>query len=129
MLSVVFGLPLVFGLGLLTSIAVLTSQAYGARKPADAGEVLRHGLLLSIAMGLLSTLAMFALHPFRHRLGQPADVAAAAGDYLLLFGVSMFPDGFQTWTIINTGDEPVIDFNGDGFIDGDTVTVDLGSDY
>lgn len=84
-------LPLVFGLGLLTSIAVLTSQAYGARKPADAGEVLRHGLLLSIAMGLLSTVSMFVLYPFLHLLGQPADVVAEAGIYLLLFGVSMFP--------------------------------------
>ncbi len=37
-------------------------------------------------------------------------------------------DGFQTWTIINTGDEPVVDFNGDGYIDGDTVTVNLDSD-
>src|SRR5678816_1209400 len=38
-------LPLVLGLGLLSAIAVLTSQAYGARRPADAGELLRHGLI------------------------------------------------------------------------------------
>lgn len=84
-------LPLVFGLGLLSSIAVLTSQAYGARKPDEAGELLRHGLILSVATGLAATLAVFALHPFLPRLGQPPEVAAAAETYLLLFGVSLFP--------------------------------------
>ena len=84
-------LPLVFGLGLLSSIAVLTSQAYGARKPEEAGELLRHGLILSVATGLVAMLVVFALHPFIHRLGQPPEVASAAGTYLLLFGVSLFP--------------------------------------
>lgn len=84
-------LPLIFGLGLLSSIAVLTSQAYGARRPADAGETLRHGLIVSVIMGLLATLSMFALHPFLDRLGQPAEVVLAADKYLLLFGASLFP--------------------------------------
>lgn len=84
-------LPLVFGMGLLSCIAVLTSQAYGARKPAEAGEVLRHGLLMSAAMGLLAVLSMFALHPFLDRLGQPPEVVAAAGKYLLIFGASLLP--------------------------------------
>ncbi len=84
-------LPLVFGMGLLSCIAVLTSQAYGARKPAEAGEVLRHGLLMSAAMGLLAAFSMFALHPFLDRLGQPPEVVAAAGNYLLIFGVSLLP--------------------------------------
>lgn len=84
-------LPLVFGLGLLSSIAVLTSQAYGARKPDEAGETLRHGLIVSVIMGLLAMLSMFALHPFLDRLGQPPEVVVAADKYLLLFGVSLFP--------------------------------------
>jgi MATE family, multidrug efflux pump len=84
-------LPLVFGLGLLSSIAVLTSQAYGARKPDEAGEILRHGLLVSVVMGLVSALSMFGLHPFLNRLGQPPEVAAQSGSYLLLFGASLLP--------------------------------------
>lgn len=84
-------LPLVFGLGLLSSIAVLTAQAYGARRADDAGETLRHGLIVSLITGLLAMFSMFALHPFLHRLGQPPEVAAAADQYLLLFGVSLFP--------------------------------------
>ena len=89
--SAVAHLPLVFGLGLLSSIAVLTSQAYGARKPDEAGEILRHGLIVSVAMGLITALSMLALHPFLHRLGQPPEVVAEAGTFLLLFGVSLFP--------------------------------------
>jgi MATE family multidrug resistance protein len=84
-------LPLVFGLGLLSSIAVLTSQAYGARRPGEAGEIWRHGLIVSFAAGLLSALSLFALHPFLGILGQPPEVVAEARPYLLLFGASMFP--------------------------------------
>jgi MATE family multidrug resistance protein len=84
-------LPLVFGLGLLSSIAVLTSQAYGARRPEDAGEILRHGLVVSVIVGLLAALSMFALHPLLPRLGQPPEVVAEAGVYLFLFGASLFP--------------------------------------
>jgi len=83
--------PLVFGLGLLSSIAVLTSQAYGARRRDEAGEIWRHGLIVSFAAGLLSTLSLFALHPFLGYLGQPPEVVAEAKPYLLLFGASMFP--------------------------------------
>ena len=84
-------LPLVFGLGLLSSIAVLTSQAYGAKKPAEAGEILRHGLIVSVLMGLAAALSMFALHPFLGHLGQQPEVVTEAGDFLLLFGASLFP--------------------------------------
>lgn len=89
--SAVAHLPLVFGLGLLSSIAVLTSQAYGARAQADAGEVFRHGLIVSTVTGLLAALSMVALYPFLDRLGQPPEVVAEAGAYLLLFGASLFP--------------------------------------
>jgi len=84
-------LPLVFGLGLLSSIAVLTAQAYGARRSREAGELLRHGLLLSVATGGAAMLGVFALYPLLPWLGQPPEVVAAARVYLLLFGVSLFP--------------------------------------
>lgn len=84
-------IPLVFGLGLLSSISVLTSQAHGARRPDEAGEIWRHGLIVSVATGLLSALSLFALHPFLGFLGQPPEVVAEARPYLLLFGASMFP--------------------------------------
>lgn len=84
-------LPLVFGIGLLSSIAVLTAQAYGAKNANEAGETLRHGLVVSFSIGLLATLSMFALHPFLTHLGQPPAVAEAGKTYLLLFGGSLMP--------------------------------------
>ncbi len=84
-------LPLVFGLGLLSSISVLTSQAFGARRPDEAGEALRHGLVIATGMGVLAALSAFVLYPFLHRFGQPPEVVVAAGPYLLLFGASLLP--------------------------------------
>jgi multidrug resistance protein, MATE family len=84
-------LPLVFGIGLLSSIAVLTSQAFGARQRGEAGEVLRHGLIVSTGMGLLAAVSVFALHPFLGRLGQPPEVVAQSDVYLFLFGASLLP--------------------------------------
>ena len=49
-------LPFVFGLGLLSSISVLTSQAFGARRPDEAGEILRHGLLVASGLDVSKTL-------------------------------------------------------------------------
>ena len=91
LVSAVAHLPLVFGMGLLTCIAVLASQAYGGRRPAEAGEVLRHGLVMSAAAGLGAALSLFAVLPFFDRLGQPPGVVAASRNYLLLFGGSLLP--------------------------------------
>src|SRR5688500_18470021 len=64
-------LPLVFGLGLLSSIAVLTAQAFGPREPKEAGEVLRHGLLVGLAAGVLTAASLVCLRPLLHLFGQP----------------------------------------------------------
>lgn len=84
-------LPLVFGLGLLSAISVLTAQEFGARRPDQAGETLRHGLIVSAAMGMMAALSVLALHPFLNRLGQPPEVVAEAGAFLRLFGWSLLP--------------------------------------
>ena len=89
--SAIAHLPWVFGLGLLSSISVLTAQAFGARRPDEAGEMLRHGLIVSAAMGLFAALSVLALHPLLPRLGQPPEVVAAAGTFLRLFGLSLLP--------------------------------------
>ena len=84
-------LPFVFALGLLTSMSVLAAQAFGARRAAEAGEVLRHGLIIATGAGLLSAVGLAGLRPFLDRFGQPPEVVAAAGTYLVLFGASLLP--------------------------------------
>lgn len=86
--------PLVFCLGLLTSLSVLTARAFGAGDRAEAGEVLRHGLAISMALGLLLGIGCYLFRPFLGYLGQPAEVVAASGTYFLLFGWSMIPAMF-----------------------------------
>ena len=84
-------LPFLFSLGLLTSIAVVTAQTYGAEKAEELGEVLRHSLMLSLVVGVLTALVVAAFYPFRFWFGQPPEVAQASGGYLLLFAVSLIP--------------------------------------
>lgn len=91
LVNAVAHVPLVFGIGLLSSIAVLTAQAYGARRKRDVGEVLRHGLFLSTAIGVLFGVAVAAAEPLLGFLGQPEEVVRAAGTYMLLFAASLCP--------------------------------------
>ncbi|HHY84100.1 MAG TPA: MATE family efflux transporter [Verrucomicrobia bacterium] len=91
LVNAVAHLPLVFGFGLLSAIAVLTAQAYGARRPDDAAQVLRHGLLMSVLMGLAAALSLIGVRPWLAVLRQPPEVVEAADTYLILFAASMFP--------------------------------------
>jgi len=84
-------LPLVFGIGMLTAVSVLTSQAFGADQRREAGEILRHGLLVATLTGILTVVGAVCVRPHLHRFGQPPEVAAAAGPYLTLFGCSLLP--------------------------------------
>lgn len=83
--------PFVFAFGLLSSISVLTSQAFGAQQRSAAGEVLRHGLVLAGAAGLITAIGLVCLRPWLHLFGQSPDVVAAAGNFLVLYGVSLLP--------------------------------------
>lgn len=89
--NTVFHLPLVFGIGLLSSVPVLTAQAFGARKHQEVGEMLRHGLMLSLLAGLVLGAATAGLRPFLPFFGQPTEVVSASGTYLILVGGSLVP--------------------------------------
>jgi MATE family multidrug resistance protein len=84
-------LPMIFAIGLLSSVAVLASQAYGAKDAVEAGEVFRHGLVLALGAGLATVGVVAGLRPCLRFFGQPPEVVAASGAYLLLFGGSMLP--------------------------------------
>lgn len=83
--------PFLFGIGLLQCISVRAAEAHGAGDRRETGEVLRHGLALSILAGLM-VLALVALVSTQlHRFGQPPEVAASARNFLLLCGASLLP--------------------------------------
>lgn len=87
----VFNVFFVLGIGLMLPVSILVSRAFGAAKPAECGEYLRHGLALALVFGLLETLAMgvlsFALHWFK----QPPEVLAVVTPFFLLLAASLVP--------------------------------------
>ncbi len=91
LVNTVAHIPLVVGMGMLAAISIRTAHSYGANRPTDVAEWLRHGLLLGALAGLFSGVSLTWLGNHLHRLGQPADVVAAADAYLLLFGWSLLP--------------------------------------
>ena len=87
----VFNVLFVTGIGLLAGVSVLAAGAHGAKRPREAGEVLRHGLVISVG-GSLGMIALLLLVLGRlDRLGEPPEVVAAARPFLVLIGWSMLP--------------------------------------
>ncbi len=83
--------PMVFGFGLLSAVSVSASHAHGARNSHLAGESLRGGILLALAVGLLVGAGAHTGLPFLHLLGQPHEVNATVGVYFLLCAWSLLP--------------------------------------
>ena len=87
----VFNVLYVAGIGLVVGVAVLAAQAHGANQPREAGETLRHGLVLGLCSGLLAVALLTLGFPLLRRLGEPPEVLAAARPFLRLIGWSMLP--------------------------------------
>ncbi len=87
----IFNIFFIIGVGLLTPVAVFASRARGAGRHDEAGEFLRHGLLLALGSGVvevgLIVLLGFHLEWFR----QPPEVLAAVNPFFMLLGLSLVP--------------------------------------
>ena len=81
--------PFVFGVGMLLAVSVRVSQAHGAQSGRETGELLRHGLALGAALGLLLMALVWGLGTGLHRFGQAPEVAREAHTFLLLLGASL----------------------------------------
>jgi MATE family multidrug resistance protein len=84
-------LPMMFGIGMSMAVSIRVSQARGADDPAAARAALRHGLHITIALGLLTLAGTFALLPFLGLFQQDPRVIAIVPDFLLLIAASMIP--------------------------------------
>jgi MATE family multidrug resistance protein len=83
--------PMVFGFGLLSAVSVHASHAHGAGRSHLAGESLRGGIVLALAMGLLIGVGAHLGTPFLPILGQPPEVNETVNGFLILCSWSMLP--------------------------------------
>lgn len=84
-------LPMMVGIGMSMAVSIRVSQARGAGDPATARAALRHGLQITVALGLLTLAGTFALLPFLGLFRQDPRVIAIVPDFLLLIAASMIP--------------------------------------
>ncbi|HEX9781226.1 MAG TPA: MATE family efflux transporter, partial [Opitutaceae bacterium] len=87
----VFAFAFLIGLGLLVPVAVLVSRAHGAGSNEECGEWLKHGVWLTVLVGLAATPGLIALGSELHRLGQPPEVLAEVHPYYELIAWSLLP--------------------------------------
>lgn len=84
-------LPMMFGIGMSMAVSIRVSQARGANEPAAARAALRHGLYITLALGVLTVVMAFAVLPFLGLFKQDPKVIAIAPNFFLLIAVSMIP--------------------------------------
>jgi MATE family, multidrug efflux pump len=87
----VFNVFFIIGVGLLTPVAVFASRARGAGRHDEAGEYLRHGLLVAFVSGAAEIVLIIFLGMHLTWFGQPPEVLAAVNPFFLLIGFSLLP--------------------------------------
>ena len=81
----------VLGLGLVSAVAPIAAQAYGARDPRTMRRSLRVGIWAAVIAGIPMTLLQLRGERILVFLGQDANTAAIAGQYLAGLGWSLIP--------------------------------------
>ena len=84
-------LLMVTGFGVISGITVFTAQAFGAQRRDETGEILRHGIWLSLATGVVATLILALTRNHLTLIGQPPEVVHEGSTYLLLIAFSLIP--------------------------------------
>jgi len=87
----IFNIFFIIGVGLLTPVAIFASRARGAGRHDEAGEYLRHGLLIALVSGLAEIGIILLLGAHLAWFGQPPEVLAAMNPFFTLIGLSLLP--------------------------------------
>jgi MATE family multidrug resistance protein len=87
----VFNVFFIIGVGLLTPVAIFASRSRGAGKHDEAGEYLRHGLLLAVVYGVVGIGVILLIGRRLQWFGQPPEVLAAVNPFFMLIGLSLLP--------------------------------------
>jgi MATE family multidrug resistance protein len=87
----IFNVFFIIGVGLLTPVAIFASRSRGAGRHDEAGEYLRHGLLLALVSGVAEVALIFWMGIHLEWFGQPPEVLAAVNPFFFLIGISLVP--------------------------------------
>lgn len=95
--SLIF-LVLIIAIGNAVAVTPLIAILVGAKKLDECGIYFRQSLLVNLAMGLIVFLIILAGVNFLHLLGQSFEVQQKAKSYMIIIGLSIFPQMiFQTY--------------------------------
>lgn len=87
----VFNVFFIIGVGLLLPVAVFVSRSHGEGRQGEAGEFLRHGLLVALGAGVLEFAVIVLIGRHLEWFRQPPEVLAAVNPFFILIGISVFP--------------------------------------
>lgn len=91
-------LVLIIAIGNAVAVTPLIAILVGAKKLDECGIYFRQSLLVNLAMGLIVFLIILAGVNFLHLLGQSFEVQQMAKSYMIIIGLSIFPQMiFQTY--------------------------------
>ena len=86
-----FWVAMSIGIGFSTSITPLVAESDGQQNISKGRNVLFHGLLSCILLGLVLSISVFMFQPFLYKMGQPHEVVDLAFKYLFWVGISLIP--------------------------------------
>ncbi len=89
--NALFSVPFIFGIGLLTGVTVITSNAKGAGNAAGVRASCRHGLYISVALGVLLFGIAWIVSLNLEKLGQPPEVAERTVTFFRIIMLSAIP--------------------------------------
>jgi len=84
-------IPQIMGMGLMMAITPLIAIANAQNQQQKAAHILYNGWVLSIIAGILLAVAVHIIANFLTNMGQDAEVANLAKNYLIIMGYSLIP--------------------------------------
>ncbi|NVJ48679.1 MAG: MATE family efflux transporter, partial [Cytophagia bacterium] len=85
------GVFMMFGIGVTYGITPMVAQADGKKDHDKITRLLRHGIILSILVGIVLTLFMYVLTTAFPYMSQPDDVIRLGKPYFFIIATSLFP--------------------------------------
>lgn len=86
-----FFLVAIFGVGLLMSLDPLVSQAYGAGDDEALARAVQRGVVIAVALGVISAFALLPAGPVLRLFRQPPEVVPVAAGYARVAIVGILP--------------------------------------